>query len=125
LNGNYGYLTLFNFTFIGSLTPYPADIVLSSNLVDYLKPYAKLLDSLIAHPHAVIYVLAFYLLWLKREKVGDKSMFLPLCGVPVVFTLAHMLLFPTDQYRFFVFSASLMLIWSLSLITQVTRSSAS
>jgi hypothetical protein len=125
LTGNYGYLTLLNFTFIGSPTPYPADIIISYNTGDYLKPYAKLLESLIAHSHAVVYMLALYLLCLKPDRVEDKLRFSCLFGLPIVFTIAHMLLFPTDQYRFFVFSASLILVWNLSLITQLGRKSVS
>ncbi|SEK98675.1 hypothetical protein [Nitrosovibrio tenuis] len=124
LNGNYGYLTLFNFTFIGSFTPYPADIVISHKLSDYLIPYAKLLESLIAHPHSVVYVLALYLLWLNHAKVEDKLEFYCLCGLPFLFITMHMLLFPSDHYRFFVFSVSLILVWSLDLVTRLARKSA-
>lgn len=116
LNGNYGYLTLFNFTLIGSLTPYPADIAISHQFTDYLIPYALLLDNLIFHSHSVIYVLSLYLLWLKRDQVKNRTDFYCLLGVPFVFTLAHILLFPSAQYRFFVFSASLILVWSLGFL---------
>ncbi|MBA2658811.1 MAG: hypothetical protein H0U72_04480 [Nitrosospira sp.] len=124
LYGNYGYLTLFNFTFIGSLTPYPADIVISHKFSDYLIPYALLLNNLIFHSHSAIYVLAVYLLWLKRDQVKAHADYYYLFGIPLVFTIAHMLLFPTMQYRFFVFSASLILVWSLSVLSQPARKEA-
>ncbi len=120
VSGNYGYLTLFNFTFIGSLNPYPASIVFSNLPGDYLMPYALLLRSLISHPHIVVYALAIYLFWLNRDQVrGCKAEFYCFFSLPFVFTAAHMLLFPTSHFRFFVFSASLIFIWSLIVITRL------
>ncbi|MBN9134378.1 MAG: hypothetical protein J0H48_13635 [Nitrosospira multiformis] len=122
LTGNYGYLTLFNFTFIGSLNPYPANIVISHQVGDYIIPYALLLRSLVSHPHAVIYVLALYLFWLNRNQINrDKIHFYCLFILPFVFTATHMLLFPSNHFRFFVFSSSLILIWSLTVITQLKK----
>lgn len=121
LYGNYGYLTLFNFTFIGSLTPYPENIVISHQFSDYLTPYALWLNNWIFHSHSAIYVLALYLFWLKRDHIKDHFDFYCLFGLPFVFTVIHILLFPTEQYRFFVFSASLIFIWSLRLLGQPAR----
>lgn len=120
LAGNYGYLTLFNFTFIGPLNPYPENIVVSRQVGDYVIPYVRLLQSVISHPHAVVYALALYLFGLNGVKVeGDKVHFYCLSFLPFVFTVAHMLLFPSDHFRFFVFSASLILVWSLTAIAQL------
>ena len=120
LNGNYGYLALFNFTFIGSFNPYPANIVISRDVGAYLIPYAQLLRSLISHPHTVVYALALYLFWLKRDQLrGDKPDFYCLFSLPFVFSGVHMLLFPSDHFRFFVFSASLIFVWSLSVVAQL------
>ena len=120
LAGNYGYLTLFNFTFIRPFNPYPENIVISHQVGDYLIPYARLLRSLISHPHAVVYALALYLFWLNGVKVkGDKVHFYCLFILPFVFSAAHMLLFPSDHFRFFVFSASLIFVWSLAVIAQL------
>lgn len=121
LHGNYGYLTLFNFTFVGSLTPYPADIVISHKAGDYLIPYALLLENLIFHSHSVIYVLSAYLLWLKRDQIKVDVNFYCLLGIPFVFNITHMLLFPTTHYRFLVFSISLILVWSLNLLGKPDR----
>jgi hypothetical protein len=81
LHGNYGYLTLFNFTFIGSLTPYPADIAISHQLGDYLIPYALLLNDLISHSYSVIYVLSLFLIWLKRDQIRGQVDFYCLFGI--------------------------------------------
>ncbi|MEO6825265.1 MAG: hypothetical protein ABI167_11205 [Nitrosospira sp.] len=65
LNGSYGYLTLFNFSLIGSPTPYPADLVISTRPGDYLAPYWALFKSLAFYSHSVIYLVALYLFWLR------------------------------------------------------------
>ncbi len=121
LHGNYGYLTLFNFTFVGSLTPYPADIVISHQFSDYVIPYALWLNNWIFHSHSAVYVLALYLLWQKKDHIKDHLDFYCLFGLPFVFTVIHILLFPIEQYRFFVFSASLIFIWSLGFLGQPAR----
>jgi hypothetical protein len=113
MSGGYGYLTLFNFTFMGSPHPYPADIVISTRPADYLMPYWVLLNDLVLRSHAAIYVVALYLLWLRGGQERARREFYPLLAIPIVFTAGHLLLFPSDQYRFFVFSASLILVWCL------------
>lgn len=119
LTGNYGYLTLFNFTFIGSLNPYPANIVISDQVGDYLIPYWLLLQSLVSHSHTMVYSIALYLFWLNRDQVNRNNVhFYCLFILPFVFTAAHMLLFPSDHFRFFVFSASLIFVWGLAVMAQ-------
>jgi hypothetical protein len=126
LTGNYGYLTLFNFTFIGSLNPYPERIAISHQLGDYLIPYALLLQSLLSHPHTVVYALALYLFWLNRDQLKEgKVHFYCLFILPFVFGAAHMLLFPSDHFRFFVFSASLIFVWSLMVVGKQSERSSS
>lgn len=83
LHEGYGYLTLFNFAFIGSPTPYPAGIVISTRLGDYLAPYWLLFNNLIFHSHSVIYVIALYLFWLKRGKIESQAAFYGLFAVPL------------------------------------------
>jgi hypothetical protein len=117
-NEGYGYLTLFNFAFIGSPTPYPAGIVISTRLGDYLAPYWLLFNNLIFHSHSVIYVVSLYLFWLKRRQIERQAAFYGLFAVPFIFTMAHLLLFPSNDYRFFTFSASLLLVWSLHSMAQ-------
>jgi hypothetical protein len=118
LNESYGYLTLFNFALIGSPTPYPAGIVISTRLGDYLAPYWLLFNNLIFHSHSVIYVVALYLFWLKGGQIERQAEFYGLFAVPFIFTAAHLLLFPSDHYRFFTFSASLIFVWSLHSLAQ-------
>ncbi len=124
LNGNYGYLTIFNFSFIGELTPYPADMVISHKISDYLKPYFLLIGDLITHSYAVILGLSLYLLQVKFAGIKYDMDFHCLFLLPIVFMIAHLLLFPSIEYRFLVFSASLIFVWSLRLIGQSTNKSA-
>jgi hypothetical protein len=123
LNGNYGYLTIFNFSFITEPIPYPADMVISHKVSDYLKPYILLIGNLVSHSYAVIYVLALCLLRLKSAEIKHDVDFYCLFALPFVFMIAHLLLFPSLEYRFLVFSASLIFVWSLRLIGQPTNKS--
>jgi hypothetical protein len=118
LNEGYGYLTLFNFAFIGSPTPYPANIMISTRPRDYLAPYWLLFNNLIFHSHSVIYIVALYLFRLQRGQIESQAEFYGLFAVPFIFTAAHLLLFPSDDYRFFTFSASLIFVWSLHALAQ-------
>jgi hypothetical protein len=99
LNGNYGYLTILNFSFISGPTPYPADMVISYKLTDYLKPYILLMSDLITHSYAVILVLSLYLLWVKPAEIKYGADFYCLFALPFVFMIAHLLLFPSMEYR--------------------------
>ena len=123
LNGNYGYLTIFNFSFIGELTPYPADMVISHKTSDYLKPYFLLIGDLITRSYAVILGLSLYLLRVKLAGIKYDMDFYCLFALPFVFMITHLLLFPSMEYRFLVFSASLIFVWSLMLIGQPTNKS--
>lgn len=119
LNGSYGYLTLFNFSLIGSPDPYPADLVMSTRLGDYLAPYWALFKSLAFYSHSVIYIVALYLFWLRRRQLERQAEFYGLFALPFIFTALHLALFPSDQYRFFTFSASLILVWMLGLLADM------
>jgi hypothetical protein len=123
LNGNYGYLTIFNFSFISKPTPYPADMVISYKITDYLKPYFLLIGDLITHSYAAILGLSLYLLRVKLTGIKYDTNFYCLFALPFVFMIAHLLLFPSMEYRFLVFSASLIFVWSLGRIGQLTNKS--
>ena len=123
LNGNYGYLTIFNFSFIGKLTPYPSDMVISHKISDYLKPYLLLIRDLITHSYGAIFVLSLYLLRIKPTGIKYDADFYCLFALPFIFMIVHLLLFPSMEYRFLVFSASLIFVWSLRLIGQLTNKS--
>lgn len=119
LNEGYGYLTLFNFAFISSPVPYPADMAISVRLGDYVAPYWLLFNTLIFHSHAVIYIVALYLFWLKGGwQTKKQAKFYGLFALPFIFTVGHLILFPSDHFRFFTFSASLILIWILDSLAQ-------
>ena len=50
LAGNYGWLALFNFTFI-KITPYPKEIRISDNIGAYLQAYVTGLRNFISNRH--------------------------------------------------------------------------
>jgi hypothetical protein len=124
LKGNYGYLTIFNFSFISEPIPYPADMVISHKVSDYLRPYILLIGDFISHSYAVIYVLSLYLFWLKAAEIKRDLDFYCLFALPFIFIIAHLLLYPSVEYRFLVFAASLICVWSLGIIRQLTSKSA-
>ena len=103
-NGGYGWLTLFNMSFINK-TPYPATLISSHVLGDYVRPYISMGGHFILHPDFVIFGLALARLLLKRARgtVDDTAPMITLC---LSFVAIHMLLFPADSYRFFVFAAA-------------------
>lgn len=112
-SANYGWLTLFNFTFMG-LTPYPADLVPSENIHEYLRPYSTMATHIIAHSHFPIYVVASYALVVNVSKVIDLHETIVLAVLPMMFVLVHIALYPAYYPRFFVFSASGVFVWLLS-----------
>jgi hypothetical protein len=106
LSGNYGWLALFNFVFI-KLTPYPADLVPSTNPVSYVKPYFTAAYNLLTNPHFVIYSLSAYLLIPKLKDLETRFVFL-FFVIPVLFVILHLALFPAYIERYFVFAATMM-----------------
>ncbi|MFO0700122.1 MAG: hypothetical protein U0236_12930 [Nitrospira sp.] len=112
-NANYGWLTLFNFTFIG-LTPYPADLVASANIQEYLRPYYTLATHIIFHSHFPIYLLAAYALAINVRQFINLHETIVLVILPMMFVLFHIALYPAYYPRFFVFSASVVFVWLLS-----------
>ncbi|RDS82629.1 hypothetical protein [Dyella psychrodurans] len=111
MNGAYGWLTLFNTSLIHK-TAYPATLVPSHAIGDYLRPYAFMAYDFAMHPHFVIYSLALWFLMRggTRTLPADKRLLGAVFVIPMAFVAAHLLLFPADTYRFFVFAASLVAI---------------
>ncbi len=107
INGAYGWLTLFNTSLIHR-TPYPVTLVPSHALGDYLRPYGLMLYDFTMHPHFVIYGLAVILL-LKRGMgtvQADRQQVSATFLVPMAFVACHLLLFPENTHRYFVFAAA-------------------
>jgi len=112
-SSNYGWLTLFNFTFMG-LTPYPADLVPSVNISDYLRPYFTVATHIISHSHFPIYLVASYALVTSSRRLIDLHETIVLVVLPMMFVLFHLALYPAYFPRFFVFSAAVVFVWLLS-----------
>ncbi|MHA6203719.1 hypothetical protein ACXU4B_04745 [Dyella soli] len=102
-NGSYGWLTLFNMSLIHK-TPYPATLVPSHTLVDYVRPYFSTAYGFAGQPQFVIFGLA--LAWLLLRKAhGTVDQAGALIVICLGFVALHLLLFPSDTYRYFAAEA--------------------
>jgi len=123
MNGAYGWLTLFNTSLIHK-TAYPATLVPSHAIGDYLRPYASMAYDFTMHPHFVIYSLAIWFLTRERTMAlsADMRLLSAISIVPMAFVVIHLLLFPAMTYRFFVFTAALVALGLISQMQWATRS---
>jgi hypothetical protein len=113
LNGNYGYLNIFNFALI-KISPYPADLVPSNDFWDYLKPYIHAPLGFVSKghnpAHAVIYFISAIILVGKWRMAIKSRDFYILFAIPLAYVFLHLVLFPVYRDRFFAYSASITLI---------------
>lgn len=121
-NGAYGWLTLFNMSLIHK-TAYPATLVPSHAIGDYIGPYASMIYGFVMHPHFVIYGLALWFLASNRTaaRSADKHLISAVFFIPMAFVAIHLVLFPANTYRFFVFAASLVAIGLIGRMTRALR----
>lgn len=117
LNGNYGYLAIFQFTLIG-LDPYPADMAISTRISDYLVAYIGLARGLAASSHISLYFVAAYVAAMRWQRLWKDADFQLLLLVPTAFLTAHLILFPVYSDRYFVYAASVILLWTLSQLQE-------
>lgn len=104
--GNYGWLALFNFTFI-KITPYPAQMQISDDVRAYIQAYVTGFGNFISSRHFLIYVLAAFALVFRqgREGLTPRNSAMIIC---LLYAGAHFALFPVYEDRFFAFPASLL-----------------
>lgn len=110
INGNYGFLTIFNFTLIG-IDPYPASMALSTNLIDYIKAYAHGASDFLGHPHLLVYCMGFaffYRDFMVRKKFNYLCL---ISAASLAFVILHLVIFPAYMDRFFSFPVSIILIY--------------
>jgi hypothetical protein len=112
--GSYGYITLFNFTFIG-IDPYPRDMKLSVQPWAYLQPYIDCARVLLFHErHTILYALTFYMVYVIRPyKARDLLIAISIASS---YAFMHIALFPVYDERFFAFPASLICISLLAML---------
>lgn len=117
LNNNYGWLHIFNFVLINRV-PYPAQLVPSVVISDYLDPYLRTFGTLWSKSHFAIYFVAAVLAFrIRHELLRDTRTYI-VFFVPIAFVLLHLLLFPSYENRFFAFAASLSFMAILSVLTK-------
>lgn len=119
-HGNYGYLTIFNFTFNG-FDPYPAEMKLTHNLQSYLVIYLQGAKGFITNKHSLIY-LVYACVWLrskpKLQVEGNEVVF-----VIMSFVLIHLALFPAYFERYFFWCALISLSHSYVILTRKNSTS--
>ncbi len=107
--GNYGWLNLFNFTFI-KITPYPKSMEISHHIRAYLNAYITGFGNLISSRHILIYVLVSYIFFVKQMYKRLNLEINTITTMCLLYGAAHFALFPEYEDRFFVFPASLLLL---------------
>jgi hypothetical protein len=107
-SGDYGWLLLYNFSLIHK-TPYPAQLIPSHDLADYLRPYPSIAYDLIAQPLFVISGLAIAVLSIhgRKQPTTDWRVAGAIYLIPIAFAAMHLALFPEITYRFFAFVTAL------------------
>lgn len=115
--GNYGWLTIFNFTLIG-ISPYPRDMVISTNPVNYLKPYLSSAYAMLMHSHGVIYVIGIFC-FINRIFNSVSTEARAALFISYLFVAAHLILFPAYMDRFFTFAATTIFVITLSAISKI------
>jgi hypothetical protein len=113
--GNYGWLALFNFTFI-KITPYPREMQISDDIGAYLQAYAAGVQNFISSRHIMIYMLALFIFVFRQGHKKPNPEINAIIMICLLYASAHFALFPVYEDRFFAFPASLLF---LSLIVSL------
>lgn len=113
--GSYGWLALFNFTFI-KITPYPAGMKISDDIGSYLQAYVTGLQALTSSRHITIYILVLFVFIFRQGHKRLNSEINVVTMICLLYASAHFALFPVYEDRFFAFPASLLF---LSLIVSL------
>jgi hypothetical protein len=120
--GNYGWLTVFNFTFI-DFNPYPKTMPISHAILPYVLAYKNGLMELLASSLFPVYMLGVALL--ARQMVSMRSVSkydLSFIAVPLGFSALHFVLFPLPQLRFFIFASCCIMVALLRAVGRASRS---
>ncbi|MEX3991289.1 hypothetical protein AB4Y35_10965 [Paraburkholderia sp. EG286A] len=116
LNGNYGFLRVFNFTLFG-VDPYPATMENSARLTDYVNAYisgAKRSHS----QHLLVYMFSLVLFGMRfyrRNPLAEPDY---IFIASMLFVSLHLILFPLYLERFFVFPVIVSLIFMINRMAE-------
>ena len=120
-SGNYGWLTIINFTLIET-NPYPAQMDISYYWLDYVKPFVLVIWNAANHVHGLVYFISFTFWFFSknnlypRDEVVDNVLIISACYV-----LLHIILFPAYMDRFFTSFVIYFLIYIFSKIRRNQR----
>ena len=115
LAGNYGWLALFNFTFI-KITPYPKQMQISGNVGAYLQAYVTGVRNFISSRHIIIYVLVLFIFVFRKGYKKPTLEINAILMICLLYASAHFALFPVYEDRFFAFPASLLFLGLIVLL---------
>ena len=118
LHADYGWLTIFNFSLIG-ITPYPAKLIASTSIMDYIRAYIRGIVGLVSQLSAALFALALFSVTATNVRSKKKAMVLVV--IPLGFVLVHFALFPVYFPRFFVFAEALVLLWLFLQLEESTN----
>jgi hypothetical protein len=98
LGHGYGWVTAFNFAFITGAIPFPADMVVSTRLADYLGAYSAFATFLIYSPFVVPLSAACILAGRRFRSGAGMDLVYAIAGA---FFAAHVAIFPSRDFRFY------------------------
>jgi hypothetical protein len=116
-NGNYGYLTLFNFALI-NIDPYPVEMKVSTHLASYVHAYLSGAKAMFNSRHFFAFMCALLLFGMRiyRRKSLTEVDYIFIASM--LFTFVHLLLFPQYSDRHFVFPVIVSLIFLINRMTE-------
>jgi hypothetical protein len=117
LNGNYGYLTLFNFSLVG-VDPYPADMKISTHFADYVNAYISGAKVALNSRHLFAYMFSLLLFGMRLYKRKSFSELDYMFIASMFFVSLHLILFPQYSDRYFVLPVIVSLIFMINRMAE-------
>lgn len=97
---SYSYLTIFNFTLINGPDPYPKEMMISYDYIDYIKAYLIGIFRIVGNK--VFWIILFSLFFIIKEREGFfRNNLFHLYLIAISFFCVHFILFPSGFERFY------------------------
>lgn len=117
LNGNYGFLRVFNFTLFG-VDPYPAAMKNSTHLADYVNAYISGAKRSHNSQHLLVYMFSLLLFGMRLYRRNPLAEPDYIFIASMLFVSLHLILFPIYLERFFVFPVIVSLIFMINRMAE-------
>ena len=118
MRGDYGWATLFNVALITGPQPFPAEAVISTRPMDYVRPYLKVWLAIFSGTQLAIYCLSAYIIIREFRSQKREREFWLIFLIPAAFLALHLCAFPLYEERYFIFSASLLLLGIFDVVAR-------